>query len=113
MLSRRGFLGYAAASAVAVACYPSEGLFADPTVPDLHTMRSLPEKTNLLLGYPINMTMPPREFFEWRKRLADVGINRFAFNNVGNPYVQSPIPFNTHVLEREVIARFATLNAFD
>lgn len=113
MLSRRGFLGYAAASAVAVACYPSEGLFADPTVPDLHTMRSLPEKTNLLLGYPINMTMPPREFFEWRKRLADVGINRFAFNNVGNPYVQSPISFNTHVLEREVIARFAKLYAFD
>ena len=113
MLSRRGFLSYAAASAVAAACYPSKGLFADQTVPHLHTMRSLPEKANLLLGYPVNMTTPPREFFDWRKRLAEVGIDQFAFNNVGNPHVQSPIPFNTHVLEREVIARFAKLYAFD
>jgi len=67
---------------------------------------------DLFLGYPINMTTPPDEFFSWREQLFDAGINRFAFNNVGNPYLESPIPFNTHDFEREVIQRFAQLYGF-
>lgn len=66
----------------------------------------------LFLGFPINMATPPSEFFSWRKELFETGINQFAFNNVGNPYLDSPIPFNTHDLEREVVERFAALYAF-
>lgn len=114
MPSRRGFLGYA--SAVAVGCYPGLGqshLGASP--PSFQeSMRQLPaERAKLLLGYPVNMTTPPAEFFEWRKQLSERGINQFAFNNVGNPYKPSPIPYNTHDLEREVIERFAKLYGFD
>lgn len=118
MLNRRAFLRYAGAGAVVVGCSPKAigqlGTFAAPsTTPNLQSMRDLPGKANLLLGYPVNMTTPPREFFDWRKQLLDVGVNQFAFNNVGNPYVPSHIPFNTHALEREVIGRFAKLYAFE
>lgn len=116
MLSRRGFLGYAGAGAVAAGCYPggaaARQAAAPPGLPDLAAMRALPARANLLLGYPVNMATPPREFFDWRERLAEVGVNRFAFNNVGNPYVPSPIPANTHALEREVVGRFAGLYGF-
>ncbi|NBO91738.1 MAG: twin-arginine translocation signal domain-containing protein [Planctomycetia bacterium] len=115
MLSRRGFLGYAGAGAVAVGCYPGGGtsrLFAASTPTSLESMRKLPGMANLILGYPINMTTPPREFFDWRKQLAEVGVSQFAFNNVGNPFVPSPIPTNTHAMEREVICRFAKLYGF-
>ncbi len=65
------------------------------------------------LGYPVNMNTPPDDFFSWRDQLAKAGIDQFAYNNVGNPFKPSPIPFNTHELEREVILRFADLYGFD
>jgi histidine decarboxylase len=58
------------------------------------------------------MTIPPQEFFNWRQQLFKVGINQFAFNNVGNPEVESAIPFNTHEMEKELIHRFASLYGF-
>ncbi len=116
MLSRRHFLGSAGAGAL-VGCSPDltrHLLAAQPApAPDLKSMRDLPERADLLLGYPVNMRTPPREFFEWRKQIAAVGVDQFAFNNVGNPQEHSHIPFNTHALEREVIARFAKLYGFD
>ncbi|MGR9000193.1 MAG: pyridoxal-dependent decarboxylase, partial [Gammaproteobacteria bacterium] len=36
----------------------------------------------------------------------------FAYNNVGNPFKASPIPYNTHGFERELILRFGKLYAF-
>ena len=73
---------------------------------------SVQHRKHHLLGYPINMNRPPDEFFDWRSELLKVGINGFAFNNVGNPYHQSPIPFNTHDLEREIIRSFGARFAF-
>lgn len=66
----------------------------------------------LLLGYPINMNTPAEEFFEWRAQLQRKGIGRFAFNNVGNPFKKSPIPFNTHDYERETIIAFGEYFGF-
>jgi hypothetical protein len=40
-----------------------------------------------------------------------VGINQFAFNNVGNPEVEGAIPFNTHEMEKELIHEWHLLNA--
>ena len=56
MLSRRGFLGYAGAGAVAVGCYPGAGglpgLFAAPPAPtDLEAMRKLPERARWVPAY--------------------------------------------------------------
>ena len=65
-----------------------------------------------MLGYPINMTTPPDEFFAWRNELAAVGFNQFAFNNVGNPYDHSHIPFNCHPFEKELIDRFGAVYGF-
>jgi len=64
------------------------------------------------LGYPVNMTTLPDEFFSWRRQLHAAGINQFAFNNVGNPFKESSLPFNTHDFEREVIRHFAGLYGF-
>ncbi len=75
-------------------------------------MTHLPELHNLMLGYPVNMATPHPEFFEWRAELARVGIDQFAFNNVGNPFEHSHFPFNTHPLEGEVVMRFAALYGF-
>ncbi len=65
-----------------------------------------------LLGYPINMNTPPEEFFQWRKKLFQAGIDEFAFNNVGNPFKESPIPYNTHDFERDTIREFGKLFEF-
>jgi histidine decarboxylase len=67
---------------------------------------------NLLLGYPINMNTPPEDFFAWRQQLFDAGIGTFAYNNVGNPFKDSAIPFNSHDFEQELILRFGKLYAF-
>ncbi len=45
----------------------------------------------------------------WRNELAVVGFNQFAFNNVGNPYDHSHIPFNCHPFEKELIDRFGVI----
>lgn len=75
-------------------------------------MAHLPEQKNLMLGYPVNMASPPEAFFEWRRELARVGLDQFAFNNVGNPFEHSHLPFNSHPLERDVVTRFASLYGF-
>jgi glutamate/tyrosine decarboxylase-like PLP-dependent enzyme len=122
MIHRRHFLGFggAAAASLAVGCYPSrrrgrapvEPPAAEFSVPQLREMAGLPEQQNLLLGYPVNMSTPPEEFFAWRRELERVGLDRFAFNNVGNPFEHSHIPFNSHSLERELIMRFAAVYGF-
>jgi histidine decarboxylase len=58
------------------------------------------------------MNDPPEEFFAWRAELLKAGINAFAFNNVGNPFKESPIAYNTHDFERETIRKFGELFAF-
>jgi len=58
------------------------------------------------------MNTPPDEFFTWRKQLNKVGIDDFAYNNVGNPFKDSPIPYNTHDLEKEIILRFGKIFHF-
>ncbi|PRP93078.1 Histidine decarboxylase [Enhygromyxa salina] len=75
-------------------------------------MAGLPEHKRLLLGYPVNMVTPPEAFFAWRRELALVGLDQFAFNNVGDPYEHSHIEFNSHAFERELITRFAALYRF-
>jgi len=42
-------------------------------------MQALSPQREMLLGYPINMEIPPAEFFVWRRKLFDVGINQFGF----------------------------------
>lgn len=75
-------------------------------------MQQLAQQRNRLLGYPINMTTPPEEFFAWRNELAAAGFNQFSFNNVGNPYDHSHIPFNCHPFEKELINRFGAVYGF-
>ncbi|MDX1929844.1 MAG: pyridoxal-dependent decarboxylase [Pirellulaceae bacterium] len=58
------------------------------------------------------MNTPVEVFFEWRSELFKAGIGEFAFNNVGNPFKNSPIPYNTHELERETVKSFAKLFDF-
>ncbi|MFZ2171985.1 MAG: pyridoxal-dependent decarboxylase [Methylococcaceae bacterium] len=67
---------------------------------------------NLLLGYPINMNTPSEEFFAWRQQLLNAGVGTFAYNNVGNPFKDSIISYNTHDFERELILRFGKLYGF-
>ncbi len=114
-MHRRTFLGGAAAGLMA-ACYPAGSRSRTPTkpvtAPQLQAMAKLPGQKQLLLGYPINLATPPEEFFAWRRELAQVGIDQFAYNNVGDPFEHSHIPFNSHPLERELIMRFATLYRF-
>jgi histidine decarboxylase len=78
----------------------------------LNMMKELAQQKNQMLGYPINMTTPPDEFFAWRHELATAGFNQFAFNNVGNPYDQSHIRFNCHPFEKELIDRFGEKYGF-
>jgi len=121
MLSRRRFLGYGGAGMLAIAtgCRPAH-LNLVPTPDQIAVADLLPpaERARLatlkdnLLGYPINMNTPPEAFFAWRKQLNEQGIGRFAFNNVGNPFKESAIPYNTHDFEREVIYRFGKRYAF-
>ncbi len=120
MLTRRRFLGYSAASALALAsgCRPAhfprllaakEGQVSRLA---LSGRAERARRKDLLLGYPINMNTPPAEFFAWREELRRVGIGEFAYNNVGNPYKPSTIAFNTHDFERELVARFGKVYGF-
>jgi histidine decarboxylase len=79
----------------------------------MHAMGDLSKRKNLMLGYPVNMSDPPLQFMRWREELANVGLGRFAFNNVGNPWEVGHFDFQTHPLERELIARFGALYHFD
>jgi hypothetical protein len=121
MLTRRRFLGYGAAGMLAAisGCRPANfGRLEDRNEissdidPLLADKAKLAPLKDLLLGYPINMNTPPEGFFAWRRQLRKVGIGDFAYNNVGNPYSHSAIPYNTHDLEREIINRFGKLYGF-
>jgi glutamate/tyrosine decarboxylase-like PLP-dependent enzyme len=117
MIHRRTFLGGvavglggSATGILAAGCRPAR---PSPHLPvELAPLAHLPDQKNLLLGYPVNMASPPEEFFAWRRELARVGIDQFAFNNVGNPFEHSHVPFNSHPLERELVMRFAALYRF-
>ena len=118
LMNRRQFLSMSGAAALIAVCSPNA--LAVPSSPDpkstasdiLKAMRNLAQQKSRLLGYPINMTTPPDEFFAWRNELAAAGINRFPFNNVGNPYEHSDIPFNCHSFEKELINRFGEVYGF-
>ena len=120
MISRRSFLGGAAATLVAAGCYPPIVRAGDPTgagapasgARRLRAMAGLDARRTGMLGYPVNMSYPPDAFFEWRRRLASVGVDRFPFNNVGDPTEHGHYPFNTHAIERDVVARFARQYGF-
>lgn len=118
-MNRRQFLSMTGPAALVATC-SSNVLFGQSIInhpqqtfsATLKNMQKLPQQKNLLLGYPINMNTPPEEFFAWRKELFDVGFNQFGFNNVGNPYDQSHIPFNSHHFEKELINRFGSIYGF-
>lgn len=118
MLTRRGFLGGAGMGMLAVStgCLPPgfrQPVYgADLSADVLRQKAGHKRRKNLMLGYPINMNTPPPEFFDWREELFKAGIDAFAFNNVGNPFKESCIPFNTHDLECEVIREFGKQFAF-
>lgn len=121
MLSRRRFLGYGGAGMIAMAAgcrpanlslLPTEETTAATKLLPLAERAKLAKLKDTLLGYPINMNTPPEAFFAWRKQLNDAGIGMFAFNNVGNPFRESAIHYNTHDFEREVIHRFGKRYGF-
>ena len=120
MLSRRGFLGFSGVGMLTLSagCQPpgfESSLYADDLSSGPQNLAQIIRHKGLknrLLGYPINMNTPSEKFFEWRAELLKAGIGSFAFNNVGNPFRKSPILFNTHEFEREVIKEFGKLLAF-
>jgi glutamate/tyrosine decarboxylase-like PLP-dependent enzyme len=121
MLSRRNFLGYSIAGmfTAAAGCRPKDfdQLVQSDNTPTrglefLTSKKDLKERKKYFLGYPLNMSTPPPEFFQWRTHLKEVGLGDFGYNNVGNPYAKSSIPYNTHDLEREIINRFGKQYGF-
>ena len=99
MLTRRRFLGTGGVGMLTVATGCQHPHPRSSTGPDDELLGGLQRKAGLIdwkhrvLGYPINMNTPSPEFFAWRKELGNAGIDVFAFNNVGNPFAGSPIPF--------------------
>jgi glutamate/tyrosine decarboxylase-like PLP-dependent enzyme len=121
MLTR--FWGYSGAGRLSVAtgCRPRylEGLvnrdkFSSKTSLSLAKKAKLAKLKNNFLGYPVNMNALPEAFFAWRRELQAAGIGTFAYtyNNVGNPYQETSLPYNTHDFERELILRMGKLYAF-
>jgi glutamate/tyrosine decarboxylase-like PLP-dependent enzyme len=121
MLTR--LLGYSGAARLSVAsgCTPRciEGLvnrdkFSSKTSLSLAEKAKLAKLKNNFLGYPVNMNTLPEAFFAWRRELQAAGIGTFTYtyNNVGNPYQETSLPYNTHDFERELILRMGKLYAF-
>ena len=118
MLSRRRFLGSSGLGMLSIpagCCLPAfqqlvrgEDVAGD-MLDQLAGRRRFKDR---MLGYPVNMNEPSAEFFAWREKLHDAGIDRFSFNNVGDPYKKSPFPFNTHDFERELIRQFGSTLKF-
>ena len=112
MLTRRGFLGVGGLGlfTLSAGCYPpgfSPTAWGADGPWEMLSQRSRAKRwKHRLLGYPINMRTPSPEFFAWRKELFQAGIAAFAFNNVGDPFKTSPIAYNTHDFECEIIRRF-------
>ncbi len=118
MLTRRRFLGWSGLGVLSLStgCRPpmlvESAHSAAPSLAPVQQKVRLRDLKNHVLGYPINMNDPCEEFFAWRAKLFRTGINAFAFNNVGNPFKASPIPYNTHDFERDTICSFGQLFAF-
>ena len=121
MLTRRRFLNYSGGGILAIAtgCRPEHINWLPHQEQATSTINlALAEHAkftklkNLLLGYPINMNTPPKGFFTWRQQLLEAGIGGFSYNNVGNPFKDSPIVYNTHDFEQELIHRFGKLYGF-
>lgn len=119
LMNRRQFLSMTGATALVAVCSPQALTAQSVAHPlkqnasaTLKAMQDLARQKNKLLGYPINMTTLPEEFFAWRNELAAAGFNQFAFNNIGNPYNHSHIPFNCHPFERDLIDRFGAVYGF-
>lgn len=131
-LSRRTFLGLTGATALVATCTPnalaggplagalSKGITgatgdtatASAAPVQLKRLQSLAQQRSNMLGYPINMNYPPAAFFDWRQQLQDAGLNRFNFNNVGDPFKHAHFAFNTHDFEQTLIQRFARIYGF-
>jgi histidine decarboxylase len=92
--------------------YTGEGTGCVPCNGSLNAENGRPQDKDHLLGYPVNMNTPPEAFFEWRRQLNSSGMGCFAFNNVGNPFEQAAIPYNSHDYEKALILRFAQLYDF-
>jgi glutamate/tyrosine decarboxylase-like PLP-dependent enzyme len=118
MLTRRRFLGSSGIGMLALStgcqlpAFQQSAYGAKVSAGALQQKSRLKRLKNRLLGFPVNMNTPPEDFFAWRKELFKAGIDEFAFNNVGNPFKESPIPYNTHGFERETIREFGKLFAF-
>jgi histidine decarboxylase len=118
MISRRRFLEFTGLGTIAFSGGMRSPVFQDaaaaPDVIDerLQRFARIKGQKNRLLGYPVNMNTPADEFFQWRRQLCEAGINQFAFNNVGNPFRKSPIPYATHDFERDTIRAFGKLYGF-
>lgn len=121
MLTRRRFLGYSATGMLAVSagCRPAnfdrllnQNEASSNINPYLADKAKLVGLKNFFLGYPVNMNTPPEAFFAWRQQLRQAGIGDFSYNNVGSPYKESSIAYNTHDFERDIIHRFGKLYGF-
>lgn len=122
MFTRRNFLKFTSAGVVALAgeCRPANAEWlhrvqkADPGESfSLQEREKIAEFKSNFLGFPVNMNTPPEEFFTWRRRLARAGVSVFAYNNVGNPFRDSPILYNTHDFEQDIILVYGRMYGFD
>jgi len=105
--------------AVSVDCRPANlSLLVNTEEASPDGSMSLAEKAKLaqvkalFLGFPVNMSSPSPGFVAWRRQVRKAGIGEFAYNNVGNPYQDSVIPYNTHEFEREISAKFGAMYGF-
>lgn len=121
MLTRRRFIGYSGAGMLALSggCVPLEHSQTEKTDslptslnPSIKAKADQSTRRQYFLGYPVNLCDPPAAFFDWRRELNKAGIGKFAYNNVGNPFQDSSVPFNTHDFESELILRFGQRFAF-
>jgi glutamate/tyrosine decarboxylase-like PLP-dependent enzyme len=120
MLSRRRFLGFSLAgiATATVGCRPPDfDQIKEPatSLDDdfLNSKAGLSARRQHFLGYPLNLRTPADGFFRWRNELQKVGMGQFSFNNVGNPFSESVIPYSSHDLEKKIIYRFGKLYGFD
>jgi histidine decarboxylase len=125
MLNRRGFLASSGIAAASVAlCRPVRAesaavlppLATSPDEAQEQFLRSQAQRIRnkdpkIFLGYPANMNRAPEGLLKWRRELAKVEIGERTANNVGDPFEPSGIA-NSHLLERDLVARFGTRYGF-
>jgi len=126
MLSRRQFLAGSSLLTAASAglCRPPVGWAAESPVPastpDQVAARYIATRRanlqardpRMFLGYPANMNLPSSGFYDWRKELESVEIGLRTSNNVGNPFYDRDT-FGAHMLEADLVERFAGRYGFD